>query len=60
MRTSIAWGALALVAAACWVGTTIGADTPGLKSGLQVGNYAQPFDVEDVTGPNQGLTLCYR
>jgi hypothetical protein len=60
MRRSIAWGAFALVASAVSVGTIIGADTPGLKSGLQVGGFAQPFDVEDVTGPNKGLTLCYR
>jgi len=30
------------------------------KSGLQVGDSATPFDVQDVTGPNKGTTLCYR
>ena len=31
-----------------------------LTSGLQPGDLATPFEVKDVTGPNQGLNLCYR
>jgi hypothetical protein len=31
-----------------------------VKSGLAVGEKVSPFDVEDITGPNQGRTLCYR
>ena len=30
------------------------------KSGLAIGEFASPFDVDDVTGPNKGQTLCYR
>lgn len=59
MRIS-AWGrsAVAVVVSALVVGTAIADDT--LKSGLQVGESAPPFDVFDVTGPNAGKTLCYR
>jgi len=32
----------------------------GLKSGLQVGEFANPFSVRAVTGPYRGKTLCYR
>jgi len=31
-----------------------------LKSGLEVGAAATPFNVRDITGPNAGKTLCYR
>ena len=31
-----------------------------IKSGLEVGDPAPPFNVRDVTGPNAGKTLCYR
>jgi len=31
-----------------------------LQSGVQVGDFAAPFDVKDITGPNKGQTLCYR
>jgi hypothetical protein len=31
-----------------------------LQSGVQVGDFAAPFDVKDITGPNKGKTLCYR
>jgi hypothetical protein len=31
-----------------------------LKSGLQVGERTSPFYVRDITGPNEGKTLCYR
>jgi hypothetical protein len=31
-----------------------------LKSGLDVGKAATPFNVRDITGPNAGKTLCYR
>ena len=58
MRTMLAWGASALVVSAFVVGTTRAGDAP--KSGLQVGELASPFDVQDITGPNKGTTLCYR
>ena len=31
-----------------------------LKSGLEVGQQAGPFQVKDCTGPNKGKSLCYR
>ncbi len=31
-----------------------------IKSGLEVGEPATPFNVRDITGPNAGKTLCYR
>lgn len=59
---SVAWGvsAMAVVVSALVVGTAIADDAQQLKSGLQVGEFAPPFDVFDVTGPNAGTTLCYR
>lgn len=38
-------------------GAVVAAD---LKSGLQVGEDATPFNVKDITGPNKGKSLCYR
>lgn len=48
----------ALVASAALVGIASAGDE--VKSGLPVGEFATPFDVDDITGPNQGKTLCYR
>ncbi len=31
-----------------------------VQSGVQVGDFAGPFDVRDITGPNKGRELCYR
>jgi hypothetical protein len=31
-----------------------------LKSGLEVGQPAAPYQVKDCTGPNKGKSLCYR
>jgi hypothetical protein len=31
-----------------------------VKSGLKVGDAAGAFNVKDITGPNQGKSLCYR
>lgn len=41
---------------------TVGAIHAGdaVKSGLGPGEFVSPFDVDDVTGPNKGKTLCYR
>lgn len=60
MRIMIAWGVSALVVSAFGLGTTLAEDAPGLKSGLQVGEHAGPFNVQDITGPNKGKSLCYR
>jgi hypothetical protein len=58
MRTWHAWGVSALVVSAFVVGTASAGEGP--TSGLQVGDSATPFDVQDITGPNKGKTLCYR
>jgi hypothetical protein len=43
---------------AATVGVVVAAER--LESGLQVGDPAGPFNIRDITGPNQGKTLCYR
>lgn len=40
------------------VGVAVAAED--LKSGLQVGDRTKAYNVRDITGPNQGKTLCYR
>jgi hypothetical protein len=60
MRTVHAWGLSALVVSALGVGIAVAADAPDLKSGLQIGERAGPFNVQDITGPNKGKSLCYR
>jgi hypothetical protein len=40
------------------VGAAVAAEA--VKSGLEVGDPATPFNVRDITGPNAGKTLCYR
>jgi hypothetical protein len=40
------------------VGTSSAAER--VDSGVAVGDFAAPFDVQDITGPNKGKTLCYR
>ena len=40
------------------LGTSFAGDA--VQSGLKPGELVSPFDVEDVTGPNKGTTLCYR
>ena len=47
------WACLALAL------TAVGASA-ALDPGLKPGDFASPFDVYDVTGPNKGTTLCYR
>lgn len=31
-----------------------------LKSGLEVGDSTEAFNVKDITGPAKGTSLCYR
>lgn len=59
MRTRWAWGLSALVVVSAVV---VGIAPAGgdLHSGVQVGDFVAPFDVNDITGPNKGKTLCYR
>ncbi len=40
--------------------TYAAAPKSSVKSGLQVGESAPPYFVNDITGPNAGKTLCYR
>jgi hypothetical protein len=58
MRSRFARGLSAVVVSIVAVGTSLAGDA--VESGLKVGEFASPFDVEDVTGPNKGKTLCYR
>jgi hypothetical protein len=55
MRNLLVPSAAFLVAT---VGVALAAEE--LKSGLQVGERTSVFNVRDITGPNQGKTLCYR
>lgn len=58
MRNQFGRVGSAILVSAFLAGVVVaGAD---LKSGLQVGDAAGPFEVRDITGPNKGKTLCYR
>lgn len=59
MRSKFAWGLSAVVVSIVAVGTSSRAGDP-VKSGLKVGEAVNPFQVDDITGPNKGTTLCYR
>ena len=58
MRTRFATGVSAMVVSIVLVGTGFAGDS--VKSGLSIGESVSPFDVDDVTGPNKGTSLCYR
>ncbi len=58
MRFRYARGISAAVVSIVMVGTSLAGDP--VKSGPAVGDPVSPFDVEDITGPNRGKTLCYR
>ncbi len=51
-------GISAVVVSIIVMGTSLAGDA--VQSGLKPGESVNPFDVEDVTGPNKGTTLCYR
>jgi hypothetical protein len=55
MRNLLVPSAALLVAT---VGVALAAEE--LKSGLQVGDKTEFFNVRDITGPAKGQTLCYR
>jgi hypothetical protein len=59
MRLRFALGIPALVASIVLVGASSRAGD-AVPSGLKPGELINPFDVEDITGPNKGKTLCYR
>jgi hypothetical protein len=58
MRIRSAKGISAVVVSIVMVGTSIAGDTA--TSGLKVGESVNPFQVDDITGPNKGTSLCYR
>ncbi len=58
MRTTVATGSLALAISIITMGASIAGDA--VQSGLKVGEPVSPFNVDDITGPNKGTTLCYR
>ncbi len=58
MRFRFANSIPTLVVSIAVVGTSLAGDP--VKSGLSMGDFVSPFDVDDVTGPNKGKTLCYR
>ena len=58
MRLRSALGISAVVVSIVTVGAIYAGDA--VESGLRPGESVSPFDVDDVTGPNKGTTLCYR
>ena len=58
MRFRFALGLPAVVVSIVMVGTSLAGDP--VKSGLKVGESVNAFQVDDITGPNKGTSLCYR
>jgi len=58
MRSRSAKSISSLVVSIIVVGSSLAGDA--VQSGLKPGESVSPFDVEDITGPNKGKTLCYR
>jgi hypothetical protein len=58
MQSKFPKGISAVVVSIVMVGTSLAADA--VKSGLEVGQSTPTFNVDDVTGPNVGTSLCYR
>jgi hypothetical protein len=58
MRACFAKGISAAVVSMIVVGTSFASDA--VQSGLKSGEAVTPFNVDDITGPNKGKTLCYR
>jgi hypothetical protein len=58
MRSRSAKGISSVVVSIIVVGTSLAGDA--VQSGLKPGEFVRPFNVDDVTGPNKGKTLCYR
>jgi hypothetical protein len=58
MRLNRAKGTSAVVVAIVMMGTSLAGDA--VQSGLTVGESVNAFNVDDITGPNKGTTLCYR
>jgi hypothetical protein len=58
MRSRSAKGISSVVVSIIVVGTSLAGDA--VQSGLKPGESVNPFNVDDITGPNKGTTLCYR
>jgi hypothetical protein len=58
MRVRFAQGISAVVVSIVMVGTGLAGDA--VQSGLKLGEPVGTFNVDDITGPNKGTTLCYR
>ncbi len=58
MRFHFAKGVPAVLVSIVVVGASFAGDA--VQSGLKPGESVAPFDVDDITGPNKGKTLCYR
>jgi len=58
MRSRSAKGISSVVVSIIVVGTSLAGDA--VQSGLKPGELVNPFNVDDITGPNKGTTLCYR
>ena len=58
MRFRFATGVPAVVASIVMVGACLAGDA--VQSGLKPGENVRPFQVDDITGPNKGTSLCYR
>ena len=58
MRSRLARGISAVAVSIVMVGTGLAGDA--VQSGLKIGESVTPFQVDDITGPNKGKTLCYR
>ena len=58
MRLKFAKGVSAVVVSIVMVGTSLAGDA--VQSGLKIGESVNPFQVDDITGPNKGTSLCYR
>ena len=58
MRIRFAKSILAVVVSIVMVGVSLAGDS--VRSGLKPGESVNPFQIDDVTGPNKGKSLCYR
>ncbi len=58
MRLRSAKGISSVVVSIIVVGTSFAGDA--VQSGLKPGESVNAFNVDDITGPNKGKTLCYR
>ena len=58
MRIRFAMGVPGVVASIVMVGASLAGDAT--QSGLKPGEPVGAFQVDDITGPNKGTSLCYR